>query len=214
MIRCTLCRRSFVSLALYHRHLMVAHCIPPSIPGQLMLARNQSAMGHYEPDRTAMGPLQSQQAVQAPTTSIQTTGSYIVTTTTFSNGVRIRSSSATNDDNNPPFRKIDSPDQNIRANPAHKECPVCYVECDVSGHVFYPCSHSLCQDCFNKWNDLPQVNRCPVCRQPYKPLDTPQDVNSRLATTHLDILNIDIRTYNFGDIDMGAYDFDPNEQFL
>lgn len=43
-----------------------------------------------------------------------------------------------------------------------EDCPVCFCE-NMKGRQF-PCGHSLCQGCGDKW--LPQNPTCPMCRAP------------------------------------------------
>ncbi len=158
--RCPFCRNRFTAAALRTHHIALAH--RNSHRAAAFLASTLGAPTRYDGGG-------SQQGVQGPTISIQQFGSRIVTTMTFPNDVQVRSSSATGGDNDQSFTKVDSPGQNVKADPARKDCPVCFDEYDASEHVFYPCGHSLCQACFTSWKSAcrRRTNRCPVCQEPY-----------------------------------------------
>ncbi len=157
--RCCLCiNLSFASVALLDQHLLLAHGAEP-----LLLATKANPL--LVPISHDGGS--SQQGLQPPAISVQELGSRTVTTITFPNGVQVRWSSSGDSDQS--FTRVDLPGQNVRADPARKDCPVCLDEYDVSEHVFYPCGHSACRACFRNWESARTRNRsqCPLCREPY-----------------------------------------------
>ncbi len=162
---CPFCRNSYAAVALRDRHILRAHWTTLHGGGS---SRSPGVLVNITSSTRDDGG-SSQQGVQAPAVSVQQLGSHTVTTTTFSNGAQFRSSSATGGDNHQSSTKVDSPGQNVRADPARKDCPVCLDEFDVSEHVFYPCGHSVCRACFRSWDSECRhgTNRCPLCRHPY-----------------------------------------------
>ncbi len=164
VIDCEICGKTFVLVAFYHKHLLYDHRIPPSM------------IHNYVPNISLEEDLRQSAALvqpagllplQPPAINSQKVANHNLTTMTFSNGVRVRASSTTDDDSNQPAIRVDSPHHSTGVDSTQKECPVCFMNVEKSEHVFYPCTHSLCQSCFNEWEKSSAINQCPICRQPY-----------------------------------------------
>ncbi len=162
LVKCNFCEQTFELVAFYHKHLLENHRIPPS-----MIHNYAPNISPEDDMRQSAALLQPSALLQPPAINSQQTASHTLTTMAFSNGVRVRASSTTDDDSNQPAIRVDSPHHSTGVDSTQKECPVCFMNVEKSEHVFYPCTHSLCQTCFNKWEKSSVINRCPICRQPY-----------------------------------------------